>query len=339
MGIFRALRIGSTPRPDVLASPWSESTLTQLVIADVFPDLVMNMPLTREAAITVPAVSKARNLLVSTIAPLPLRALDKDGLLEKQPSWLASTKDVSPLHRMAGTIDDLVFHGGAVWQVTRGSDGFVLTADHVPASQWRIDQGRILIEDEPVDADRVLYFPGPTGGLLNEAAGTIRGGIDLERAWTARVKQPIPAMELRETQEGNLTPSEVKDVLDSWKKALRSPEGAVGYVPMGYELIDHGSTDAALFTEGRNAVRTDIGAFTGIPAALLDASVSESSLTYITSEGERSNYLSYGAPLWSNPIAHRLSMDDVVPRGQRIRFDMSDLLALTPDTTGTPTED
>jgi hypothetical protein len=339
MGIMSAVKLWSSPRPDVLASPWSDRQLAQIVASDVFPDLLANLPLTREAAITVPAVAKARNLLVSTISPLPLRALDADGLLARQPTWLSKTDEVSPWHRMAGTIDDLLFHGAAVWTVTRGSDGFPLSAEHVPAKQWRIENGTILIEDKPVDSSRVIYFPGPTAGLLAEAAATIRGGIDLERAWTARVKQPIPALELRETQEANLEPDEVKDVLNEWKRALRSPDGAVGYVPYGYELIDHGATEAAVFENGRNAVRTDIGAFTNISAALLDAAVSESSLTYQTQEGQRSEYLTFGVPMWSNPIEQRLSMDDVVPRGQRVRFDVGDLVAPVPAATGIPTED
>lgn len=340
MGIMRALRIGSSSRPDYLASPFAEGTLPQLTVADLFPGLDLDsLPLTRAEAMRVPAVAKARNLLVSTIAPLPLRVLDAAGVVAEQPRWTSRTDSVSPWHRMAWTVDDLLFHGAAVWRVTRGADGYPLTMDRVPPELWTVTDGNILIDGQPVDEREVVYIPGPHEGLLELASRTIRGGRDLELAWTARVAQPVPAMELRETMDAQLNPTEVQSVLDTWSKARKSPKGAVGYVPYGYELHDHGSTDAALFEQGRNAVRTDIGAFVNVPAAMLDAAVSESSLTYRTAAGERSEYLTHGVPLWSDPIAQRLSMDDVVTSGRRVRFDSADLIAATASPTGIPTED
>lgn len=341
MGIFRAWRVGSQPRPDYLASPWAEGRLDQLVASDVFPGIDLDaLPLSRSEAMRVPAVAKARNLLVSTIAPLPLRVLDANGLVAEQPRWTSRTDSVSPWHRMAWTVDDLLFLGAAVWSVTRGADGYPLTMDRVPPELWTVTEGNILIDGEPVDEREVVYIPGPHEGLLSLASRTIRGGRDLEVAWTARVAQPIPAMELRQTtDQTDLTKTDVQGIVDSWSKARKSPNGAVGFVPYGYELIDHGSTDAALFEEGRNAVRTDIGAFTNISAALLDAAVSESSLTYQTQEGQRSEYLTFGAPMWMDPIAQRLSMDDVVTSGRRVRFDSGDLTAPTAAPTGIPTED
>lgn len=340
MGVFTAWRIGTRSRPDYLASPWAESSLPQIVASDMFPGIDLDsLPLSRGEAMRVPAVAKARNLLCSTIAPLPLRVLDKNGLVTEQPRWTSRTDSVSPWHRMAWTVDDLLFLGAAVWSVTRGSDGYPLTMDRVPPELWTITDGAILIDGEPVDERDVIYIPGPHEGLLALASRTIRGGRDLEIAWTARIAQPIPATELRETVEATLTPAEVQSVLDTWSKARKDPKGAVGYVPYGYELHDHGSTDAALFENGRNAVRTDIGAFANISAALLDAAVSESSLTYQTQEGQRSEYLTFGAPMWMDPIAQRLSMDDVVASGRRTRFDSADLIAPTAAPTGIPTED
>lgn len=341
MGIFRAWRVGSQPRPDYLASPWAESSLTQLVASDVFPGLDLDaLPLSRAEAMRVPAVAKARNLLVGTIGALPLVVLDANGPLAEQPRWTSRTDSVSPLHRAVWTVDDCLFFGASLWGVTRGADTYPLTMDRIPPEQWTVTNGNILVDGEPVDESEVIYIPGLLdGGLLSTASATIRGGRDMERAWTARVASPIPAMELRETSDSGLTPTEVQSVLDAWNKARRDPKGTVGWVPNGFELVDHGSTDAAVFTEGRNAVRTDIGAFTNVPAALLDAAVAESSLTYRTVSGERSEYLTYGAPFWSDPIAARLSMDDVVPRGQRVRFDYSGLTAPTAPPTGIPTED
>lgn len=307
-------------------------------MSDVFGDLD-ELPLTRAAAMRVPAVAKGRNLIVSAVANLPLVQLTIDGRVPNQPGWMSKTRGISTWQRMAWTVDDLIFYGASLWEVERGADGSILTADRVPIELWTVTDGAILVDGEPRDETQVLYIPGPHEGILTLASGTIRGGRDLESAWQSRVKQPIPATELRETMEAQLSPTEVQGVLDAWSKARKSPNGAVGYVPYGYELHDHGSTDAALFEDGRNAVRTDIGAHLNIDASLLDAAVQQSSLTYKTAAGERSAFLTYGVPFWTNPIETRLSMDDVVPRGSRTRLDMSELLAATATPTGIPTED
>lgn len=339
MGIFSAWRVSTGTRtPENLASPWASSQLPQIAVSDILGNLE-ELPLTRTEAMRVPSVAKARNLLTSVIAPLPLRVLNKDGLVARQPTWVSRTDNTSPLMRLLWTIDDCLFFGNAVWRVTRGADGYPLTADRVPPELWTITDGHILIDGKEVDESEVLFFQGPHEGLLNIATATIRGGRDMETAWQARVRQPIPAMELREVTDQGLEDSEIQDILDTWKKARRSPDGAVGYVPYGYELHDHGATDAKLFEEGRNAVRTDIGAFTGIPSALMDASLSASTLTYSTQEGQRSEFLTFAVPMWTAPIEARLSMDDVVPSGQRVRLDLSDLIAPTAAATGVPTED
>ncbi|MET4053592.1 hypothetical protein ABID81_002970 [Frigoribacterium sp. PvP054] len=345
MGIFSSIRnaarvSSSAPaRIDMLASPWAEGQLQSVVFAEAYGLDLDALPLTRAEAMRVPAVVKARNLLISTIAPLPVRVLDTEGQLAKQPTWATRTDAMSPWHRMAATVDDLIFYGASVWTVTRGADGFPLAMDHLPVDRWSIRDGDILIDGEPVDESEVIYIPGPHTGLLEMAARTIRGARDREVAWTQRVRNPITAIEIRETNELNLSREEIDELVAQWTKAKRSPDGAVGFTPYGIELEEHGSTDPALFVSGRNAVRADIGAFLGVPAALMDASLSEASLTYSTQEGQRSEYLTYCVPLWTAPIEGRLSMDDVVPRGQRTRFDTGELIAPAPTPTGAPTDD
>ncbi len=71
----------------------------------------------------------------------------------------------------------------------------------------------------------------------------------------------------------------------------------------------------------------------------MDASLSTASLTYSTQEGQRNEFADFTLPYWMEPIQQRLSLDDVVPSGIRIRFDMSDLFTTTPSPTSPPAED
>lgn len=343
MGIFTRPKLVPTVAALPVVSPWSDAQLQRIVLNDVFGTLD-ELPLTRAEAMRVPAVAKARNLLVSHIAQMPLRAYAQGSteLSPKQPTWLSRTDSVSPWHRMAWTVDDILFYGAAVWYVTRGADGYPLTMDRVPPEQWTVTQGQILVDGEPASESEVIYIPGPQEGLLDLASRTIRGGRDQESAWTDRIRNPIAAMELRETVDSGMTPEEIQGFVDAWKRSRQAGTGAVGYTPYGFELIDHGTGDPALFENGRNSIRVDIGAFCNIPSALMDSGVSSSSITYSTQEGQRSTFFTSTIPLWAEPIAQRLSLDGefpIVPNGQRVRFDATDLLAPIQSPTGAPLED
>src|SRR5690606_9573712 len=118
-----------------------------------------------------------------------------------------------------------------------------------------------------------------------------------------------------------------RTLLEGWSKARRDPESsAVGFVPYGIQPVFPGldaSGTQDLFIQGRNALRLDIANLTNIPASLLDGSVATASLTYQTQEGQRSSFQEQTMRYWLSPIEHRLSMDDVTPSGQVVRFDLA----------------
>lgn len=342
LDIFRTSRpnyLASGPEVSAVSSPWSEGQLASIVWSDVFGDITA-LPITRAEALSIPAVSRGRNLLVTAIAGLPLRALDANGPLADQPRWMSRTDGpVSPWHRMAGTVDDLIFFGASLWLVKRGADGLILEADRCQPERWKVTNGNILVDDQSVDSSEVIYIPGPHDGLLTLGSRTLRGARDTEAAWVGRAKNPIPMVELHQTDDTQLDPEDAKAFVQAWAKARRDPDGAIGYTPKEIELRVHGAISADMAIESRNAVRTDVGSFLGIPSGLMDASLANASLTYVTAEGTRSQFLDYTLPLWTDPIQHRLSMDDVVARGTRVRLDLSGLTGPTTLPTGAPAND
>lgn len=324
-----------------LVSPWQGNSLAQIVYSDHFAgtdDIV-----TRATAMKVPAIARGRSLIVSAIADAPLVALRGEERLAKQPTWLyRSSTAISPWHRMAMTVDDLIFYGVSLWAVERGADGFPTDAMRVPYDRWHADHttGQILIDNKPVNRDEVVVIPGPFEGLLSAGADTIRGARSLERAWTSRVMTPVPIIELHHTDDkANLTQEEIDTLLAKWNAARQSSSGATAYTPNSLEVREHGSADAQLFIEGRNAARVDIANLLAIPANLLDGSVAQASLTYTTEQGTRNAFLDTTIRYWLAPIEHALSQDDMTPRGTRIRADLTDLYQTPPSPTGEVTED
>ncbi|MET0725925.1 MAG: phage portal protein [Leifsonia sp.] len=297
--------------------------------SEIFGDEIMdaiNRSVSRQVAMGVPAVSKARNLLVSTVAKFPLVAVNREGLLTAQPTWFYRTdSDVTPYERMAWTVDDLIFYGNCLWLRKNGveQDGRkpILDAYYVPRRDWTITDGNILVQEQPVADDEIIFINSPFEGLLNIASRTIRGARDQENAWVARTRNPIPLIELHQTDD-SLEAEEVPAFVQAWADARMSDNGAVGYTPPGLEIRVHGTAVTDLMIEGRNASRTDIGSFLNVRASMLDGTIGIDSLTYTTTEGERNAFYEFDLPFWTDPIAARLSMDDIVPRGTAVRFDM-----------------
>lgn len=350
VGIMDSLRFAanaatSPRRQRGIRSPWATGALNQLVWADILDAELL--PVTRGVAMTVPSVAKARHLLVTYIAGVPLRAMRGTDVLpvDQQPTFLYRTNGAStPWHRMAWTIDDLLFNGWSLWAVTRGARdgntyGPILDATRVPPEWWTFnDDGRIEVNGSEVREDEVILFAGPAEGLCEFAAGTIRAARNIELAWAGRVRSPIPVVELHQTTDDELTDDEVDELLAAYIAARQDPNGAVVYTPNGIDLRVHGEQASSYLVEARNAVRLDVANMTGLPGESLDGSLSTASLTYTTQEGTRTE-VGDALRMWFEPIEARLSQDDVVPRGQRVRFDRGDLVAPIPSPTGPNVED
>jgi len=242
--------------------------------------------------------------------------------------------------RIAWTVDDHIFYGWSLWLVARGAAsgdqtrGPVQDAQHVPYDRWDVDNGAITVDQTPLPAGSYLLLNGPFDGLLNVASETIRAAKALERAWSSRVRNPNPTVIVEEKEDGTFTTKEANKYVQQLSKALQHPDGAVLFVPFKANLRLEGGEAPNVLTEARNAVRIDIANLLNLNASALDGAKPQSSLTYETQETERVE-LAERMPYWTAPLEHRLSMDDVVPRGTRVRFDFGD----AQPNTGTPTED
>lgn len=326
------------PHTTGIVTPWSDGELEKFVWSDILG--LENVPVTRKEAMSVPAVAAARSRIVQ-LADRPLRALRGDEDVTTNNPWLYRT-DVAdtPWERIARTLDDWIFYGWSLWLVARGSAsdgqrlGPIQDAQHVPYDRWGVDNGAITVDQNPMPEGSYLLLNAPFDGLLNVASETIRAAKALERAWASRVRNPNPTVIVEEKEDGTFTSKEATKYVQQLSAALQHPDGAVLFVPYKATLRLEGAEAPNVLTEARNAVRIDIANLLNLNASALDGAKPQSSLTYETQETERVE-LDARMPYWTAPLEHRLSMDDVVPRGTRVRFDFGH----TQPQTGTPTED
>jgi len=287
-------------------------------------------------------MAKARHNLCPTVARFPLRVYAADALLPVQPAWCQRTDGpTSPYHRMLWTVDDLLFYGWSLWAVDRGTDGFPLQMARVPQELWAFDdEGRVLDQDsQVVPADEVALFPGPNEGVLYFGAPAIRHAAALLAASQAAAANPSAATELHQTVGALMDPADVDELINLWALARRGANGGVAYTPPNVEVHDHGAVDAHLLVEGRNAAAVDVARVAGQPASMVDAVTASAGLEYNTGETRNAQFLDYGLEAYLSAITARLSMDDIVPRGQRVAFDLQDFLAPVPGTSGAVTDD
>lgn len=329
-----------------LASPWTPSVLSpNIILADV---LGQGNILTRAQAMTVPAVAKARHIVCTTLARYPLVQYKDDERTPTQPAWLYRTDGDTPTQmRTMYLLDDLFFYGFALLRTRRGAStgllglGPILDAARVPPARWEFDEaGRIMVDGEIAQRGEVLLIVGPFEGMLTAGYETITGALAIEAQWQNRIKNPVPVTELHNVDGTRvLSKDEAKAVVAAYNEARKNPDGVTVYTPQEIDLRVHGDVQTDLFVQGRNAVTLDVARMTGIPADALDASQVSASLTYQTTTESRNVLVDTLTNMWAAPIEARLSMDDATPRGTRIAFDLSNLLAVPQSTTGPATED
>lgn len=324
-----------------IRSPWAGGSLSRIVATDILG--AETLPVSRAEAMGVPAIARGRHKIVVTVQKCRLVTYRRDVEVDNGPAWLYRTRTrTSPQHRLVWTVDDLIFHGWSLWGVERTAKGAIDDAARIPPEWWRFDEdGAILVkfpgmDEVPIDTDSCILIPGFTEGILNTNPRTIRGARELETQWVQRAANPIPAMELHQVTDDELEDEEIVELLDGWRDALAESGGAVAYTPKSIEARPHGQADSKLLIEGRNAAAVDGARILGLSAADVDASGVNSTLTYETREGRRSQFIDESVPLYTDAIAARLSLDDVTPQGTRIDFDLTPLVT-APITD--PTED
>ena len=338
MGILSSMRLGArvasgslyTPKP--IASPFSDSQLKTIAWSDVLG--LENVPVTRLDAMRVSAIAKGRSVIVGTLSAQPLSKWQGARQVEAEPWMYRTSTAVSPLTRMLWTLDDLIFYGVSLWQVTRGPADEITDAWRVPPEDWEVTPDlAILVDSQPVSAEQVVYIEGPQEGLVEIGSEDIKAARAMTRAWANRVQTPIPTMELHITdQMTELTDAEQDALIAAWETART--KGGTALTPAGIETKVHGQVVADLYVQGRNAARIDVANFLNLPVALLDGSPATASLTYSTKEGSRNDLVDISLRYWATAIEARLSMDDVVPAGTRVAFDVEYLALPVQPTSG-----
>jgi HK97 family phage portal protein len=291
----------------------------------------------RDEAMSIPAVSRARSIICSSIASVPMVVRDKTtGEVVAQPRVINQPDTrVNGAATWVYIAEDLLFNGYGYCQVTEQfADTFRVRAmQRVAPYRVTIETNSIGTEIDHylVDGMRVsdtglgslVVFYGNDEGLLNRAGRTIRAGADLERAASMYAREPLPTMVLK--SNGTALPADrIAKLLESWGASRRNRSTAFLNADVNIESLGFDAEKIQL-AASRNFVATELARAVGIPAYFIDAETG-SSMTYSNSQTTRQTLLDFSLRPLANSIEQRLSLSDFVPSSQKVEFDFDSYL-------------
>lgn len=296
---------------------------------------------TRHEALSVPAVARARNIIIGTSASLELyvkRKIDKSKV-EPTPSIVSNPDPRMPSGVVYGmTAENLLFHGVAYWQITS-----IDPQTGRPASAQWIDAPRVIQDIDVTGTTVVGYqldnkklpltgigsliqFTGiDPDGVLNRGGRTIRTAAELEKAVNRYSQEPLPTTLLKATAPMDANKADA--MLQAWKRARQSRGTA--FLSENVEMTSVGFNAAELqLTEAREYLAKEIARLMNIPAWYVDANTN--SMTYSNVTSERRALIDFSIRPLLTAIEQRLSMDDITVGTQYVEYDLDDFLRGNP---------
>ncbi|NIJ10620.1 HK97 family phage prohead protease [Saccharomonospora amisosensis] len=298
----------------------------------------------RDEALQVPAVLRARNLIAGTLSTLPMRFHDRDRRQATPTTLLEQIDpDVPNSVTMAATYEDLLFESVSWWRVTRfGWHGYPVEAQHVPIDSVHVSgtgrlpsqmlispdvpypsDGQVFIDGIPVDDREVIRFDSPNPPLLVHAARAIRTALRLDRTASSYADEPTPqGLLLPEDGTEPLDDGEVDDLMDRWSTARRNRTWA--YLQGVKAQTLQWSPEQLQLADARQHAVLEIARATGVDPE--DLGVSTTSRTYANAESRRLALLDFTLGAYVTAVQERLSMRDVLPRGYYAKVDFAGFL-------------
>ena len=293
---------------------------------------------TRQLAMSVPSVARARNIICGTIGSLPLTTFNRITGQYVDPHRVINQPDP----RVAGFViynwlaEDIWLYGvgyGQVLEMYSATDGGRVRAwTRVSPERVTVDTDfrNTVIESYKVDGMAVpnsgvgslIRFDGPDEGLLHRAGKTINAAVFLENAAVNYAKEPAPSMILK-SNGTNLTAERVSSLLSAWKTARQTRSTA--FLNADVDLKEFGFDPKSLqLAEARQYVALELARACGIPAYFLSAETT--SMTYSNAVSERRSLVDFSLRPILKAIEERLSLPDFVPNPVMTRFALDDFL-------------
>jgi hypothetical protein len=298
----------------------------------------------RTTALQVPALVNALKTYTHTISAFGLREYREQEPIAARPFLNCPCKFLPYASIMQRTIGDLLLFDRAYWRVTERSwDNFPSSIEYMAVE----DVNDSNVENAGVDEnalppgdpffykgnrvavrDVIKYYGDGLGGWLKVGGQAITTAASLQAAAVRNAEYPTPTLALKNTG-ADLPHEQIDRLLEAWEEARTSRSTAylnstIEVESMGFSPRDQQLVDALAFSAlqmARLANLDPIWTGAGVPG---------SSLTYSSRVDLYRQLLDTALTPVMNMVSERLSMNDITPRGHRVRFDTTSFLRANP---------
>lgn len=284
----------------------------------------------RRAALQVPAIKKARDLICNGIGQLPLVMYDPQGKAVDWPLLTQLEDGIARSVSVTRIVEDMLMDARAWLRTTQ------LGWHGLPVQVVRLDADTVTVQPQLVsygygtatvwpNVPDLTRIDSPNEGLLS-LGRAIRILILLENAGLRHV-EGAPPVDYFTPADPNVEPddAEVTSILTAWKAARQA--NATGYIPAALKYNIAGWSPEQLQLVGaREFAITEVARMTGIDAEEL--SVSTTSRTYFNGQDRGRERVRNILGPYMRAFEGRMSMDDITPPGFTVKFDPSAYLQL-----------
>ncbi len=287
----------------------------------------------REEALSVPALQRCRNLLAGTIGAIPLELYRKSTNEEiGSPAWLEQPSYSQPRSvTIAYTVESLLLYGQAFWKCVEvyQEDGRPSRFEWIANNRVTItlDSTNTFVKSYAVDGTTLpmdglgslVTFQSLLPGILNTGVQTIKAAIDVQKAATIAASTPMATGYIKNTG-ADLDPKEVSGLLAAWRTARQNRSTAYLTSTLEYTPVSFSPKDM-MYNEAIQNLATEIARLCNVPAYYVSAEMNNS-MTYANVQDERKQFLLLSLQPFVSAIEDRLSMDDITARGHVVKFDI-----------------
>lgn len=292
-----------------------------------------------EAALQIPTVSRARDLICSMVGCLTLRQYTLQWNGERMEriylppdTWtMQPDPNVTRNFIFANTASDLLMFGRAFWVITeRLGNGFPSAFTWLPAQnvytldqsgpQWFGPSNEITFQGAPLDSKDVVQFLSPNGGIIYQGVSAISTTLRLQRSAERFSTAEIPSGYLRQVGGEPMSAQDLADMAAAFAAARQQSTVAALNEYVEYKETSHKPDDLQL-NQSREFQALEMARLANIPPYLVGVSVP--GYTYQNADSARYDLYQFAAKPLIECIEQTLSMNNILPRGRYVEFDVS----------------
>lgn len=292
---------------------------------------------TRSEAMGVPTIARARNIICSVGASLPINTYDKATRQEVPSPRVINQPDqrITGAEFWSWIFEDLLFRPAAyAYATARYADtGRVQNMERIAPERVTVKTNTngteidgYYIDGRPIDAANLIVFGSQDEGLLQRAGRTIRTAHALEKSSFNFALNPIPQTVLK-SRGVSLPKDRSSALLAAWRKARQ--DGSTAFLNADVDLETVGYDPKSLQQqEARQYLSLELSRAIGLPAWFVSSD--PSSMTYSNAVNQRRDLIDFSIRPLLTLVEQRLSMTDFTPASQYCRYDLDDFLRGNP---------